>query len=67
MSRRYAAGVLVVLAPLVLYAGQRPSGAKAGLVLWNLAARLEAAPFQNGFTDGIFPQDVKPYPTQDRL
>jgi len=33
---------------------QRPSAAKAGLILWNLAARLEAAPFQNGFQTAFF-------------
>jgi hypothetical protein len=33
---------------------QRPSADKAGLILWNLAARLEAAPFQNGFTRTAF-------------
>jgi hypothetical protein len=34
--------------------GQRPSAAKAGLILWNLAARLEAAPFQNGLRTAFF-------------
>jgi hypothetical protein len=34
--------------------GQRPSAAKAGLILWNLAARLEAAPFQNGLQTALF-------------
>ena len=29
---------------------KHPSVANAGLILWNLGARLEAAPFQNGFT-----------------
>jgi hypothetical protein len=33
--------------------------AKAGLILWNLAARLEAAPFQNRLQNCIFPQAVK--------
>jgi len=33
--------------------------AKARLILWNLAARLEAAPFQNGLQNCIFPQAVK--------
>jgi hypothetical protein len=28
--------------------------AKAGLILWNLAARLEAAPFQNGLQTAFF-------------
>jgi hypothetical protein len=30
--------------------------ARAGRFLWNLAARLEAAPFQNGLQNCIFPQ-----------
>jgi hypothetical protein len=34
--------------------GQRPSAAKVGLILWNLAARLEAAPFQNGLQTAFF-------------
>jgi hypothetical protein len=33
--------------------------AKAGLILWNLASRLEAAPFQNSLQDCIFPQAVE--------
>ena len=33
---------------------QRPSAAKAGLMLRNLAARLEAAPFQNGLHTAFF-------------
>jgi hypothetical protein len=39
--------------------GQRPSAAKAGLILWNLTARLEATPFQNGLQNCIYPQAVK--------
>jgi hypothetical protein len=35
------------------------SAAKAGLILWNLTARLEATPFQNGLQNRIFPQAVK--------
>jgi len=30
------------------------SAAKAGQILWNLAARLEAAPFQNGLQTAFF-------------
>jgi hypothetical protein len=33
--------------------------AKARLILWNLAARLKAAPFQNGLQNCIFPQALK--------
>jgi hypothetical protein len=39
---------------LVFMCGQHPSAAKAGLNLWNLAARLEAAPFQNGLQTAFF-------------
>jgi hypothetical protein len=35
---------------LILYAGSVPSAAKAGLILWNVTAQLEASPFQTGFT-----------------
>jgi hypothetical protein len=37
------------------FAGREfPSAAKAGLILWSLAARLEAAHFQNGLQTAFF-------------
>jgi len=44
---------------LVLYADSVPQRLKPELILWNLTARLEATPFQNGLQNRIFPQAVK--------
>jgi len=45
-------------------AGQTPSAAKAALILWNLTARVEAAPFQRDCPPRLFPQPlvVVPFP-----
>jgi len=47
--------------------GKRPSAAKAGVDFMAITARLKAAPFQNSVTDRVFPQALKPCPSQNHL
>src|ERR1700693_5555565 len=42
-----------------------PSAAEAGIDFASVMARLEAAPFQIGAADRVFPQPLKPCPDTD--